>query len=316
MSKVCFGIDIGGTTVKMGMFDAEGTLKFQCEIPTRKENSGSLIIPDICDKITAILDENGLTKADIIGVGMGIPGAVADDGTVLKCVNLGWDVFNVGDKFKEVFGDTAVNVQCGNDANVAALGEMFKGSGAGEKNMVMITLGTGVGGGVIIDGKIITGVNGAAGEIGHMPMCDDETDTCGCGKKGCLEQYGSATGVVKVTKRILAATTDASKLRDMGEFSAKDVFDLAKEGDVVADKAVDELGKYLGKAAAHISCVVNPGVFVIGGGVSKAGQFLIDRIQKNYKEYAFFASKETKFTLASLGNDAGIYGAAALILSK
>lgn len=313
MSKVCFGVDIGGTTVKMGMFDEQGVLKTQCEIPTRKEDGGKLIIPDICAKITEILTVNNLTKSDVIGVGLGIPGAVTDDGTVLKCVNLGWDIFNVGDKFKEIFGE--VNVKCGNDANVAALGEMFKGSGEGTKDMVMITLGTGVGGGVIIGGKIITGVNGAAGEIGHMPMCDDETDTCGCGKKGCLEQYGSATGVVKITKRLLATKDTPSKLRDMENFTAKDVFDFAKEGDLLANEAVEELGKYLGKAAAHISCVVNPETFVIGGGVSKAGQFLLDRIEKYFKEYAFFASRDTKFVLASLGNDAGIYGAAALILS-
>ncbi len=313
MSKVCFGVDIGGTTVKMGMFDEQGVLKTQCEIPTRKEDGGKLIIPDICAKITEILTVNNLTKSDVIGVGLGIPGAVTDDGTVLKCVNLGWDIFNVGEKFKEIFGE--VNVKCGNDANVAALGEMFKGSGEGTKDMVMITLGTGVGGGVIIGGKIITGVNGAAGEIGHMPMCDDETDTCGCGKKGCLEQYGSATGVVKITKRLLATKDTPSKLRDMENFTAKDVFDFAKEGDLLANEAVEELGKYLGKAAAHISCVVNPETFVIGGGVSKAGQFLLDRIEKYFKEYAFFASRDTKFVLASLGNDAGIYGAAALILS-
>lgn len=313
MSKVCFGVDIGGTTVKIGMFDEEGTLKYQCEIPTRKEENGKLIIPDICAKLTEILTTNEISKSDIIGVGLGIPGAVADDGTVLKCVNLGWGIFNVGERFKEIFGE--INVKCGNDANVAALGEMFKGSGEGEKNMVMITLGTGVGGGVIIGGKIITGTNGAAGEIGHMPMSDDEETACGCGKKGCLEQYASATGVVKVTKKILDSTNKASKLRNIESFTAKDVFDMAKSGDEAANLAVEELGKFLGKAAAHISCVVNPSVFVIGGGVSKAGQFLIDRIEKYYKEYAFFASRDTKFTLASLGNDAGIYGAAALILS-
>lgn len=314
MSKVCFGVDIGGTTVKIGMFDELGELEFQCEIPTRKENSGELVIPDICEKLCSILADSDLTKEDVIGVGLGIPGAVDDNGTVLKCVNLGWGVFNVADKFKEVFGD--VTVKCGNDANVAALGEQYKGSGEGVKNMVMITLGTGVGGGVILDGKIITGVNGAAGEIGHMPMCDDEESTCGCGKKGCLEQYGSATGVVKVAKKILANTDEASELRNKEDFSAKDVFDLAKAGDDVANLAVEELGKYLGKAAAYISCVVDPDMFVIGGGVSRAGQFLLDRIERNYKEYAFFASRETKFTLATLGNDAGIYGAAALILSK
>jgi glucokinase len=313
MSKVCFGVDIGGTTVKIGMFREDGTLGSQCEIPTRKEDAGSLIIPDICDKLSKMLLDNNLTKKDVIGVGMGIPGAVADDGTVLKCVNLGWGIFNVADKFKEVFGD--VNVKCGNDANVAALGEMFKGSGEGTKNMVMITLGTGVGGGVIIGGKIITGVNGAAGEIGHMPMCDDEEDTCGCGKKGCLEQYGSATGVVKIAKKILDGTDEASKLRSLDNITAKDVFDNAKLGDDIAVQAVEELAKYLGKAAAYISCVVDPEAFVIGGGVSKAGQFLLDRIENYYKEYAFFASRDTRFTLASLGNDAGIYGAAALILS-
>lgn len=312
MSK-CFGVDIGGTTVKLGMFTEDGTLEYQCEIPTRKDNGGSLIIPDICAKITEILTVNSLTKADVMGVGLGVPGAVTEDGIVLKCVNLGWDIFKVADKFKEIFGE--VNVKCANDANVAALGEMFKGSGEGKKDMVMITLGTGVGGCVIVNGKIIAGVNGAAGEIGHMPMNDDEEDTCGCGKKGCLEQYGSATGVVKVTKRILASAEGESCLKDMEDFSAKDVFDAAKSGDKIANMAVEELGKYLGKAAAQISCVVDPSVFIVGGGVSKAGQFLIDRIVKYYKEYALFASVDTPFTLATLGNDAGIYGAAALILS-
>lgn len=315
MIKRCFGVDIGGTTVKMGYFEEDGTLISKWEIPTRKENGGENILPDVVKAIEDKLAEVSESKGQIMGIGIGVPGPVFADGTVNSCVNLGWGVFNVADKVRELIGLPELEVKVGNDANVAALGEMFKGSGEGYKNLVMVTLGTGVGGGIILDGKILTGTTGGAGEIGHMPVGIDETDCCGCGNKGCLEQYASATGIVKVAKRILAACDTETPLRGMENFSAKDVMDLAKEGDEVSVQVIEQLGDYLGTALAHIASVVNPSAFVIGGGVSKAGTFLIDVIEKHFKKKVFVPCGDVKFVIASLGNDAGIYGAAAQILS-
>ena len=314
MAKNYFGVDIGGTTVKMGYFDADGTLVAKWEIPTIKDNGGEKILPDVVKAIEAKLAEEGVAKEDLAGVGIGVPGPIFTDGTVNRCVNLGWGVFNVADKVRELIGMADLTVKVGNDANVAALGEMFKGSGEGYKNLVMVTLGTGVGGGIILDGKILTGTTGGAGEIGHMPVGLNETECCGCGNKGCLEQYASATGIVKVAKKILSECDTETPLRNMEGFSAKDVMDLAKGGDQVAIDVIEQLGDYLGKALAHIACVVNPSAFVIGGGVSKAGQFLIDVIEKHFKKNAFVPCSDVKFVIASLGNDAGIYGAVAQVL--
>lgn len=311
-----FGIDIGGTTVKMGYFDNEGNLVDKWEIPTRKENGGENVLPDVVKAMEDKLASEGVAKSELKGVGIGVPGPVFADGTVNKCVNLGWGVFNVADKIRELIGLPELNVQVGNDANVAALGENFKGSGAGYKDLVLITLGTGVGGGVILDGKILTGSTGGAGEIGHMPVGIDEPDSCSCGKKGCLEQYASATGIVKVAKRILASSNEATPLRDMESFTAKDVMDLAKEGDAVAVAVIEQLGEYLGKAIAHIASVINPSAIVIGGGVSKAGQYLVDVIEKHFKIHVFGPCSDVKFVIASLGNDAGIFGACGMCLAE
>ena len=312
--KKYFGVDIGGTTVKMGYFDEVGKLVDKWEIPTVKDNGGEKILPDVVKAIESKLAAEGVAKENLAGVGIGVPGPIFADGTVNRCVNLGWGVFNVADKVRELLGMPELSVKVGNDANVAALGEMFKGSGEGYKNLVMVTLGTGVGGGIILDGKILTGTTGGAGEIGHMPVGLNETECCGCGNKGCLEQYASATGIVKVAKKILAECDTETPLRNMEGFSAKDVMDLAKGGDEVAVAVIEQLGDYLGKALAHIACVVNPSAFVIGGGVSKAGQFLIDVIEKHFKKNAFVPCSDVKFVIASLGNDAGIYGAVAQVL--
>lgn len=315
MDKICFGIDVGGTTVKMGIFTTEGKLTESWEIPTRKEDEGGHILEDICKQIEEKLVEKQINRADLLGVGIGIPGPITKDGTVLNCVNLGWGVFNVEEKLSEMLG--GVIVKAGNDANVAALGENWQGGGVGFEDLILITLGTGVGGGVIIGDKIITGSNGAAGEIGHMPVVyDTDAETCGCGKKGCLETVASATGIVREAKKLLASGEIESTLRDIPEFTCKDIFDAAKEGDKAAMIVVDKLAEYLGIAAAHIACVTNPQVIVIGGGVSKAGKFLLDKIEEKYMERAFKACRNAKFALATLGNDAGMYGAAALILCK
>ena len=311
MKNYCFGIDVGGTTVKLGLFSTAGELLDKWEITTRTENFGENILSDICEAMEAKLAEKEISLDDIEGVGIGLPGPITNDGTVLQCVNLGWGTFNVEEKLSEMF--RGIKVKAGNDANVAALGEAWKGGGKDYDDVVMITLGTGVGGGVIIGNNILTGYNGGAGEIGHFHMNDEETDVCGCGKKGCLEQYASATGVVRLAKRYMADNDD-TKMKEFGDnITAKDVFDLAKEGDQGANVVVKQMGTYLGKAMGFIAATVNPQAFIIGGGVSKAGQFLIDAITDTYRNVSFKACSEAAVCLAELGNDAGMYGAAALV---
>ena len=307
-----FGIDVGGTTIKCGLFSDEGVVLEKWEIKTNTANSGEQIPKDIAQSVEAKLAEKQISKEEVLGVGIGVPGPVKQDGTVLTCVNLGWGVINIADIMTELLG---LPVAAGNDANVAALGEMWKGGGQGYQDVVMVTLGTGVGGGIIVDGKIVTGATGAGGEIGHIHVEDNETDRCGCGKTGCLEQYGSATGIVRLATRALEATDEASVLRD-GELTAKAVCDAAKAKDAVAVKVMEQFGEYLGRGLAAIACVVNPEIFVIGGGVSKAGEMLFDYIRPHYEKYVFHGSKNTKFALATLGNDAGIVGAARLVLEQ
>lgn len=315
MKPYAFGVDIGGTTVKIGFFTSEGKFIEHWEIPTRKDDGGGKILPDIAKAIVKKLKEHDLTVDDLEGVGVGVPGPVVAGGIVNKCVNLGWDVVDVRTQLSDLLG--GVPVEVANDANVAALGEQWNGGGKGHDNVVMVTLGTGVGGGIVINGKILPGVHGAAGEIGHMKVKEGETATCGCGKKGCLEQYGSATGVVRLAKIALANNPDAdSPLRKLDPLTAKDVFDYAKTGDELSLQIVDEVGKMLGEAIAHITCVLDPDVVVIGGGVSKAGQILLDAVLKHYTPAAFHASRHSDFKLAVLGNDAGMYGAVRMILNK
>lgn len=312
MKKNAFGADIGGTTVKIGLFETLGELIEVWEIPTRTEENGKYILIDIAEAIEEKMNEKGISKLDVEGVGLGVPGPISSDGCVLKCVNLGWGIFNVE---QEMTSLTGLKAKAGNDANVAALGEMWQGGGRGYEDIVMVTLGTGVGGGIIIGGHILPGINGAAGEIGHIPMRDNEEECCGCGKRGCLEQYASANGIVHMTKRYLDENPDtASSLRDMEKYTSKEIFEEAGKGDKAALRMVDEVGILLGKALASISCVVNPEAFVIGGSMSKAGDILIHAITKHYTEYAFHASRNTVFKLAELSNSAGIYGAVRLVL--
>ena len=311
MEKLCFGIDIGGTTVKLGLFTEEGNLVDKWEITTRKEESGRYILSDVAKSIESKIEERNLSKDQIVGIGVGVPGPVTADGTVIQCVNLGWEIVNVANEVKALTGFQA---KVGNDANVAALGEMWQGGGKGYNSIVLVTLGTGVGGGVIVDGQILTGSNGAAGEIGHLLVNYEEKDKCGCGKTGCLEQFASATGIVKEAKRLLSKSTEPSKLREYEQLSAKNIFDCAKENDKLALELVDQLGRYLGIALSHVAAVVDPQAFVIGGGVSKAGSILTDAVKKYYNQYVMLALKNQEFNLAELGNDAGIFGCARLIL--
>lgn len=309
--RYCFGVDVGGTTVKLGFFDEEGNLLEKWEIPTRTEDHGKNILPDVAASILDKMKEREVSREEIAGVGIGAPGPIDAKGTVYVAVNLGWGTFSLKNELQSLLN---LPVEAGNDANVAALGEMWKGGGQGYSNVVAVTLGTGVGGGIIVDGKILSGATGAGGEIGHIHVMDDETEACNCGNCGCLEQYTSATGIVRLAKRRLAEDDKPSVLRENGNISAKTVFDAVKDGDELAIEVAERFGKILGKTLAGIAAVVNPEIFVIGGGVSKAGPVLLDYIQKNYTLYAFSGSRGALFALATLGNDAGIYGAAKLVL--
>ncbi|WP_373213748.1 ROK family glucokinase [Blautia obeum] len=311
MKTYCFGIDVGGTSVKCGLFHTDGTLVEKWEIPTRTENNGQNILPDVAETINAKLAEKNIDKADVEGVGIGIPGPINSRGEAACAVNLYWGFTPVA----QILGDlTGLKAQAGNDANVAALGEAWKGAAAGAQNIIMITLGTGVGGGIIINGKILAGSHGAGGEIGHALVVRGEEEKCNCGNHGCLEQYASATGIVRVAGRVLAASEDDSTLRELQNITAKDVLDAFKAGDAVAVRIMEYVGDLLGGAIAGFTTVVDPEAIVIGGGVSKAGQPLIDCIEKYYQRYAFSSCKETPIVLAILGNDAGIYGAAKMVL--
>ena len=309
--KYCFGADVGGTTIKLGLFTVDGEILDKWEIITRTENDGESILQDIATALKEKIQEKAISAEEVIGIGMGIPAPVNSEGIVKKTANLGWGYKEVKREMEELSG---MRAEIGNDANVAALGEMWLGAGKGRKNIVMVTLGTGVGGGIIIDGKPLVGAHGAGGEIGHLCVNYEETDHCGCGNTGCLEQYASATGITRLANIRLAKDDAKSVLREQ-EVSAKTVFDAVKAGDAVAKEIAEEFGKYLGHAMANLAAVVDPSAIVIGGGVSKAGEVLIEYVEKNFKERAFFANKDTEFVLATLGNDAGICGAAKLILS-
>lgn len=310
MSQYVFGVDIGGTSVKLGLFDVKGILLDKWEIPTRTEDSGSHILPDIADSIKNKISEKGIEENTIAGVGVGAPGPIDSAGVVHGAVNLGWETFSIKVTLEEILH---MPVMAGNDANVAALGEMWKGGGQGSSDLIVVTLGTGVGGGIIAGGRVLTGATGAGGEIGHIHVEDHEDECCGCGNKGCLEQYASATGITRLANKKLEESDKDSVLRG-GEISAKTVFDAVKEKDALAMEVAEEFGKYLGNGLAVIAGVVNPDAIVIGGGVSKAGEILMDYIKPYYEKNVFQGSRNVKFSLATLGNDAGIYGAAKLVL--
>lgn len=310
MKKYVFGVDIGGTTVKMGLFDVDGNVLEKWEIPTRTENNGKAILPDIADSIRDKMKQ--IDRESVAGVGVGMPGPVDGEGIVHRAVNLGWGIFNVKDELGDLLN---MSVMAGNDANVAALGEMWMGGGQGCKDMVMVTLGTGVGGGIIVDGRILIGATGAAGEIGHIHVQHGEQESCSCGNYGCLEQYASATGITRLANRMLKDSQEDSVLRQE-EVSAKAVFDAVKARDALAVKVAEQFGRYLGEALANVAGVLNPEVIVIGGGVSRAGEILIDYIRPHFERNVFHGSRGAKFALATLGNDAGIYGAAKLILDE
>ena len=309
--KYGFGVDLGGTTVKIAFFDESGTMLDKWEIPTVTANKGSQILPDIAASVLKYLDGKNLPKDQIIGIGIGVPGPVDDDGNVNRCHNLGWGIFNIHDALGNL---TGLPIKAGNDANMAALGEAWKGGAVGCDNMVLATFGTGVGGGIVINGKPINGVHGAAGEIGHLTLERDEPEMCTCGKYGCAEQYCSATGIVRLAKKRLAIDGRDSILRNVAPLTCKDVFDAGNQKDTLALEVLEQVYTYMGQFLASVCCVTDPEVVVLGGGVSKAGQPLLDGAKRYFDKYIFHASASIRFALAMLGNDAGAYGAFKLIL--
>jgi len=313
MKPYAFGVDIGGTTVKIGLFTTAGEMVEKWEIPTRTENNGEDILPDVAASIRMKLQEKEISAQEVEGVGMGVPGPVGADYTVYKCINLGWGVFNLKERMNALLPEIP-NVAAGNDANVATLGELWQGGGKGYDSAVMFTLGTGVGGGVVIGGKIVAGANGGAGEIGHMTVEPDESVRCNCGKYGCLEQYASANGIVRLANTMLTRYDKPSRLRKMEKFTSKDICDLAREGEEMACAIVDKCGEYLGRAMSYVSCTTDPDVFTLGGGMGRAGDIVTEPCLKYFRRYAFHVSAGTTIVIAKLGNDAGMYGCVKMIL--
>lgn len=312
--KYIFGVDVGGTAIKFGLFTDEGELKESWSVETGVKEGH-----DIVEKIGAsCLDRmaiHGIDREDVLGIGVGVPGPVSAEGVVNGCVNLGWAGVkrNLKKEIEEVTGLTA---DIGNDANAAAYGEFWMGAAKGRKDIALITLGTGIGGGIIVNGEMVHGTLGYGGEIGHLTMNPKETLVCNCKKKGCLEQYCSATGIVRLAKEALPAWEGDSCLKKIPseELDARAIFDAAKEGDAFALSRVEVFGEMLGLACSYIAGITNPEVFVIGGGVSAAGRIITDTIKKHYDRYAFADQNKAEFITATLGNAAGIYGAAAMVL--
>ena len=291
--KYGFGVDLGGTTVKIAYFAETGAMLDKWEIPTVTEDGGDRILPDIAASIGKYREDNSIADESLLGIGIGVPGPVNGRGVVNKCVNLGWGVFNIQDVLS---GLTCLPVKAGNDANVAALGEFW------------------MGGGIVVDGKLLHGAHGSGAEIGHLVLNRDETAVCGCGKRGCVEQYCSATGIVRLAKLRLERDDAPSCLRELAEITCKDIFDAGKARDAVALEILDQYYAYMGEFLGSLCSTVDPEVVVLGGGVSKAGNMLLEGIKPYFHKYVFHAASSVRFALASLGNDAGAYGAFKLAL--
>ncbi len=325
MKKYVLGIDVGGTTVKCGLLGIEGFLIEGFQVPTDKSDGGIRLFDNVAEAMDECLRRRGISRDEILGAGIGVPGPVVDDRTVVRCVNIGLGRTDIAELFGKYFPEFPAVVI--NDANAAALGEYWKGSGRDFKNLLFITLGTGVGGGAIIDGEVLTGAHGNGMEIGHMTVNPSETVSCNCGRKGCLEQYSSATGLVRIAAEMLKGSGRTSILRtpfEMAEstdgsaespFSARAVFDAAKSGDGLAEDAVLEMCRYLSIGIGTAATILDPDAVIIGGGVAKAGPYLMEHLEANLDQY-IFGGRQFTLRLAELGNDAGMYGAAKLAVDR
>ena len=314
MKKFVIGVDIGGRSMKFGLFTNGGELINKSSIPTHTENEGSAILPDLVEHLQKMYEKFELNEDNLEGIGIGIPGPILNKSIVKTAVNLGWKEPTPVKEFLEKRLNTKVLVE--NDANVAALGELWKGAGESVNDLVLVTLGTGVGGGIVVDGKIVSGTTGSGGEVGHMPMLEQPLQrTCGCGGHRCLELVASATGLEHSATEYLFEHDDESKLRNVDSIDARIIFEYAQQGDKVAETIVDNYAMHLGRGLGILSAIVDPEMFVLGGGVSNAGDYLLDKVQKSYKEVAFSVTRDVIFKIAELGNDAGMYGSAKLIIS-
>lgn len=302
MKQVCFGVDIGGTTVKLGLVSREGELLDKREFPTFRDIGATF--DDIAGHMRQVMES--FPDCRCVGAGVGVPGPIVDESRVIQCANLGWENLNIA---QELSSRASVPVKVANDANLAALGECWQGGGKGCRNLVMFTVGTGVGAGIVCDGRIIAGATGGGGEVGHIPVPFHTDWQCGCGRKGCLEATASATGIIRAAKAF-------SPFKEMEKVNAKDVYDAAAARDQNAQAVVNEAAAALGWAAVIVSCIVNPEIILLGGGVSAAGSALLDPVEAAFKANAFAPCGDVRFAQAQLGNNAGIYGGAALFFSE
>ncbi len=312
MKKYIFGVDVGGTNTKYGIFDQKGNLIKKDETPT-SQSGYKVAIEDITSKIISECESLDAAVTDILGVGIGVPGPVKNN-IVSGCVNLGWGNFDIGAEFSKYLPN--INVKSGNDANLAALGEVYHGAGKDEQNLLFVTLGTGIGGGIIVDGKLVEGFNGSAAEIGHLPLpyIPEYQKYLAQGTRYDLEKLASANGLVKCAESLLIYSNDESILRTDKKLSAKTVMDAAKNQDQLACEAVSMCAKYLAYGLAAVADAINPGSIIIGGGLSKAGDYFFDQVNQYYQEVVFHPNLNTKILASNLGNDAGIYGAYHLIV--
>lgn len=315
MKPYAFGVDLGGNAIKIGLFQTTGHLVEKWTIPARLEDHGSRLLPDVVDSIRSKMAQRSLSWDVIEGVGMGVPGPVDQEGTVLRCVNLGWDILNVPQKMREL--EPAIEkLQVANDVNAATLGEMWQGGAQWNSSAVMVTLGVGVGSGIVVDNKVFVGSTGAAGEIGHMCVNPQETRRCTCGNCGCLEQYCSDTGLVYMARQVLEQQPDTASVLREGEITPQAICEAAKQGDAAATAVLDRFGQLMGQALTAVACTVNPQVFVIGGELAQAGMTILKPIETYFRRYAFHAFRSTPFVLAELGDDAGIYGSVRMLFDE
>lgn len=313
MKKYVIGMDLGGSSCKLGIFTDQGELLASWKVATKKREDSSAILGNIADSLKVQLRKMGIDHEEVLGAGMGIPGVVRKNGNSCTCVNLGWIDKNVKTEMERYLN---LPVAILNDANAAALGELWAGSGKGVSSLVLFTLGTGVGGGIILNGEPVSGAFGAGGEVGHLTVSSEEKNVCGCGRYGCLEQYVSATGIVHTMKKRIQSDKGKGKGFCEKEYTAKDVFDAARDKDPTALEVVEFTGEMLGKAMANISSIVDPELYLIGGGVSEAGDILLNSVTKYFYQHVLSMSSDARVRLASLGNEAGIYGAARSVLTN
>ena len=305
MDKV-LGIDIGGTSIKVGLFSTEGDLEAATKIPTGEITSEAAFAV-VTEGLKKLLDDNGVTPEDIIAVGLDVPGPVDDAGRVGMLANIELDPEGLQAAIKHVFPRASLAFV--NDANAAALGELWQGSAKDVNSFVLVAIGTGVGGGEVTAGKIVPGAFGAGGEIGHITVNREETERCGCGRKGCLEQYASASGIVRVYKQQCEKLGQDPVELD-GPTDTLSVFNAYREGDEAAKAAISIMCDYLGYALAQISVIMDPQMYLIGGGVGDGFKLYADELRAAYRRYCLAPSVSTRILPASLGNDAAMYGSA------